>query len=87
VSNICGYFQDPPIYQPPPDLDDFLRAGLTLVYIGLGSIAIGDAATMSSLILDAIRFYGVGATLSRGWSKLGGLELENVFYLGNRPHK
>jgi hypothetical protein len=88
VSDICGFFfQDPPIYQPPPDLDDILRAGLALVYIGLGSIAIGDAAKMSSLILDAIRFCGVRAILSRGWSNPGDLELESVFYLGDYPHK
>jgi hypothetical protein len=69
VSNICGFFlQDPPFYQPPPDLDDFLRAGLALVYIGLESIAcaIDDPAKMSSLILDAIRFCGVRAILSQG---------------------
>ena len=77
----------PPIYQPPPDLDDFLRAGLALVYIGLGSVATSNAAEMSSLILDAIPFCGVRAILSRGWSKLGGLKLENVFYLGDCPHK
>jgi hypothetical protein len=59
VSNICGFFlRDPPIYQPPPDLDDFLRAGLALVYIGLESIAcaIDDPAKVSSLILELFDF-------------------------------
>ena len=86
--DICGFFfRDPPEYQPPPDLDAFLRVGPPPVYIGFGSIVIEDPGKMTSLLLEAIRFCGVRAIISRGWSKLGGPEMENVFYLADCPHE
>jgi UDP:flavonoid glycosyltransferase YjiC (YdhE family) len=86
--DICGFFfRDPPEYQPPPDLDAFLQAGPPPVYIGFGSIVIEDPKKMSSLLLEAIKTCGVRAVISRGWSKLGGPEMENVFYLGDCPHE
>ncbi|KAE9377348.1 glycosyltransferase family 1 protein [Stipitochalara longipes BDJ] len=86
--DICGFFfRDPPNYQPTPDLDAFLRAGPPPVYIGFGSIVIDDPEKMSSLLLQAIRLCGVRAIISRGWSKLGGPEMDNVFYLGDCPHE
>jgi UDP:flavonoid glycosyltransferase YjiC (YdhE family) len=86
--DICGFFfRDPPNYSPPPDLEAFLKAGPPPVYIGFGSIVIDDPEKMSSILLDAIQQCGCRAIISRGWSKLGGPPLQNVFYLGDCPHE
>jgi UDP:flavonoid glycosyltransferase YjiC (YdhE family) len=88
ASDVCGFFfREPLNYTPPPDLDTFLRAGSPPVYIGFGSIVIDDPQAMSALILQAVQAVGVRAIISRGWSKLNGPPLSNVFYLGDCPHE
>lgn len=89
-SDICGFFFcDPPNYQPPPDLDAFLRSGPPPVYIGFGSIVIEDPERLTAILLEAVRMAGVRAIISRGWSKLGGSSpsTRDVFYLGDCPHE
>ncbi|KAJ7182660.1 putative sterol glucosyltransferase [Mycena crocata] len=86
--DICGFFfRDPPIYTPPPDLDAFLRAGPPPVYIGFGSIIIDDPQGMSAILIEAVQATGVRAIISRGWSKLDGPPLPNIFFLGDCPHE
>ncbi|KAI1379579.1 sterol glucosyltransferase [Hypoxylon crocopeplum] len=86
--DVCGFFfREPPDYTPPPELDKFLRAGPPPVYIGFGSIVIDDPEKLSAMLLEAIRITGARALISRGWSKLGGPETENVMYLGDVPHE
>ncbi|RDW64603.1 hypothetical protein BP6252_10254 [Coleophoma cylindrospora] len=83
--------KDPPAYNPPEDLDTFLRGGPMPIYIGFGSIVIDDPEKLTNMILEAVRRTGVRAIISRGWSKLGGTR-ENeigsdVFFLGDCPHE
>ncbi|KAJ7182617.1 hypothetical protein C8R43DRAFT_1228972 [Mycena crocata] len=86
--DICGFFfRDPPNYTPPPDLDAFLRAGPPPIYIGFGSIVIDDPQGMSAILIKAVQTNGVRAIISRGWSKLDGPPLPNIFYLGDCPHE
>ncbi|KAH8894214.1 sterol glucosyltransferase [Thozetella sp. PMI_491] len=88
--DVCGFFfRDPPTYQPPHDLAEFLRAGSEPIYIGFGSIVIEDPKALTETILGAVRETGVRAIVSRGWSNLGGegFEDDNVFYLGDCPHE
>ncbi|KAK7532014.1 uncharacterized protein J3D65DRAFT_576772, partial [Phyllosticta citribraziliensis] len=86
--DVCGFFfRDPPSYTPPSDLEDFLRAGPPPVYIGFGSIVIDEPARMTALLLEAVHMAGVRAIISRGWSKLGGANKPNVFWLGDCPHE
>ncbi|KAJ6567741.1 putative sterol glucosyltransferase [Mycena vulgaris] len=86
--DICGFFfRDPPNYEPPPDLDAFLRAGPPPVYIGFGSIVIENPQRMSTILLQAVQAAGVRAIISRGWSKLDGPPMQNVLYLGDCPHE
>ena len=90
LSDVCGFFFcDPPNYQPPPDLDAFLRSGPPPVYIGFGSIVIEDPERLTAILLEAVRMAGVRAIISRGWSKLGGSSpsTRDVFYLGDCPHE
>ncbi|KAK8202450.1 hypothetical protein IWZ01DRAFT_459914 [Phyllosticta capitalensis] len=86
--DVCGFFfREPPSYTPEPELDDFLRAGPPPVYIGFGSIVIDDPERMTALLLEAVQVAGVRAIISRGWSKLGGANQPNIFWLGDCPHE
>lgn len=42
---------------------------------------------MSRILIDAVQKCGSRAIISRGWSKLGGPAMENIFYLGDCPHE
>ncbi|KAI2465968.1 glycosyltransferase family 1 protein [Annulohypoxylon bovei var. microspora] len=86
--DVCGFFfREPPDYTPPADLAQFIEAGPPPIYIGFGSIVIDDPQKMTSILLEAIQKTGVRALVSRGWSNLGGPEVENVMYLDDCPHE
>ena len=42
---------------------------------------------MTGTIADAVRMTGVRAIVSRGWSNLGGIEDDNILYIGDCPHE
>ncbi|KAG4428437.1 hypothetical protein IFR05_016075, partial [Cadophora sp. M221] len=86
--DVCGFFfRDTPDFNPPDDLREFLDQGPPPIYIGFGSIVIDNPDNMTAIILSAIKSTGVRAIISRGWSKLDGEQLPNVFYLGDCPHE
>ncbi|KAF5681233.1 UDP-glucose,sterol transferase [Fusarium heterosporum] len=86
--DVCGFFfRDPPQYSPPPDLERFLKAGPPAIYIGFGSIVLDDPEKIISIILEAVHGTGVRAIISKGWSELGGMEHENIFWIGDCPHE
>ncbi|KAK8902239.1 hypothetical protein QC760_008753 [Botrytis cinerea] len=87
--DVCGFFfRDTPVYTPPPELDAFLRMrGPPVVYIGFGSIVIDDPEALTGTLLDAVHALGVRAIISKGWSKLGGADFEDIFYLDDCPHE
>lgn len=89
ILDVCGFFfRDTPNYQPPPDLERFLRSGPPPVYIGFGSIVIEDPPRLTAIILEAIRLAGVRAIISRGWSNLGdGSHSSDIFYIDDCPHE
>ncbi|GKZ46011.1 hypothetical protein AbraIFM66951_008895 [Aspergillus brasiliensis] len=78
---------DPPSYEPPPGLKEFLKSGATPIYIGFGSIVIDNPQKMTGIILEAIAMTGVRAIISRGWSKLGGGPNPNIYYIDDCPHE
>lgn len=90
MPDVCGFFfRDAPQYTPPPELDAFLRAGSTPVYIGFGSIVIDDPEKLTKILLDAIEALGVRAIISKGWSNLGAAlegHSKDVIFLGDCPH-
>lgn len=89
--DVCGFFfRDAPQYDPPPEIDQFLRDGPPPVYIGFGSIVIEDPAKVTAMILEAVRSLGIRAIISRGWSNLGeGLpsQSKEVLFIGDCPHE
>jgi sterol 3beta-glucosyltransferase len=88
VADVCGFFfREEPQYSPSKDIDEFLRAGPPPLYIGFGSIVMGDPASITDIILSTLRKCGVRAIISRGWSNLGeGREDENALFIGDCPH-
>jgi sterol 3beta-glucosyltransferase len=87
--DVCGFFlRDEPKYDCPSDLQSFLRAGPTPIYVGFGSIVIDDPKRLTDIILQAARACGTRVIISKGWSKLGGDDpnTNQVFYLGDCPH-
>ncbi|KAJ5170112.1 uncharacterized protein N7500_002895 [Penicillium coprophilum] len=91
--DVCGFFfRDPPQYQPPQDIAEFLNAGPPPVYFGFGSIVLKDPQEITKTILQAVGQTGVRAIISRGWSKLGGadtgeLNRSDVLFIGDCPHE
>ncbi|KAJ9246965.1 CAZyme family GT1 [Paecilomyces variotii] len=81
------FFRDPPFYEPPSELREFLHAGASPVYIGFGSIVLEDPEKMLSIIFDAVRKANVRAIISYGWANVKGPKLSHVHYLGDCPHE
>jgi UDP:flavonoid glycosyltransferase YjiC (YdhE family) len=89
--SISGFFKLESDYAPGADLQRFLDAGPPPVYIGFGSIVLGDPNAMTELIFEAVRRTGQRVLLSKGWGGMGADELlhrtpDGVFMLGNVPH-
>lgn len=88
--DVCGFFfREPPDYKPPPDLEAFLQAGDRPVYIGFGSIVLDNVASVTSMVVEAVKRLGIRAVVSRGWSSLG-KEMESnnsIFFLDDCPHE
>ncbi|EXL48560.1 hypothetical protein FOCG_10902 [Fusarium oxysporum f. sp. radicis-lycopersici 26381] len=74
-------------FEPPKELEEFLAAGETPIYIGFGSIVVDDADKFTQMIFRAVELAGVRALVSKGWGGLGGDDVpENIFMLDNTPH-
>ncbi|KAK6205933.1 hypothetical protein LQW54_008126 [Pestalotiopsis sp. IQ-011] len=57
------------------------------IYIGFGSIVVGDAEGLMSMVLSAVKTVGVRAIISRGWSNLAADESDDIFFVGDCPHE
>jgi UDP:flavonoid glycosyltransferase YjiC (YdhE family) len=81
------FLDEPPGWNPPADLVEFLGAGPAPIYIGFGSMPDRSARQMTQLILDALRLSGQRCVLLRGWSGLGRDQLPGtVFPVDSIPH-
>ncbi|KIX01912.1 uncharacterized protein Z518_07851 [Rhinocladiella mackenziei CBS 650.93] len=87
--DVCGFlFRNPPPYTPPAELDAFLRAGRPPIYVGFGSIVIDEPEILVRTVLDAVEACGVRAIISKGWSNLDSMFVnEKIFFLGECPHE
>jgi UDP:flavonoid glycosyltransferase YjiC (YdhE family) len=74
-------------YVPDPELSEFLNAGPTPIYVGFGSIVVGDPIGLLKLVFEAVRRSGQRAVVLSGW---GGLVTdmvpEGIFIIDNVPH-
>lgn len=89
TSVVTGYwFLDAPAnWQPDPELVKFLQEGSPPVYIGFGSMFIGDGKQKTEIAVEALRLAGQRGILATGW---GGLTADHtskdVFVLDAIPH-
>ena len=58
-------------WQLPADLAVFLEAGPPPIYIGFGSMPLGQTKTKAGILLEALRLSGQRAVLARGWGGWG----------------
>ena len=87
---ITGYWflPQPPAWQPPAPLLDFLAAGAPPVVITFGSILGGrDPDAMTQLLVDALVQSGQRGLIYRGWGDLGNIKLPpTVLAIEATPH-
>ncbi|MEW1639580.1 glycosyltransferase [Streptomyces sp. NPDC093801] len=84
---VAGYWWParPDGWQPPADLVDFLRAGPPPVFLGFGSMAVGQGERLGELVAGAVRRAGVRAVVQAGWAGLDGRGAD-VLAIGDVPH-
>ncbi|GES57415.1 sterol glucosyltransferase [Aspergillus terreus] len=86
--DVCGFFfRDTPPYNPPAELEDFLKSGPPPVYIGFGSIVVDDPQKLIDTVLRAVAHAGVRAIVSKGWSGISGNASKNIYYVDECPHE
>ncbi|MDF2985068.1 MAG: glycosyl transferase, UDP-glucuronosyltransferase [Eubacterium sp.] len=86
---ISGYWflDQPENWQPPEELNAFLKAGPPPVYIGFGSMVDKEPERITKIVIEALRLSGQRGILSAGWNGLGGEELpDTVYKVGSIPH-
>ncbi len=87
--HITGYwFLDAQLdWQPPTDLLRFLESGPPPVYVGFGSLNVGDSENKTRLVLRALELSGQRGVLLTGWGGLTRLPTSpNVLFVDNVPH-
>ncbi|KAJ5801662.1 CAZyme family GT1 [Penicillium psychrosexuale] len=89
--DICGFCVLPrkSDYQPPKEIEDFLKAGPTPLYVGFGSIVVQDQVKLTRIVFEAIQLSGQRAIISKGWGNLGIEDADvpdNILIVGSVPH-
>ncbi|MFD9099128.1 glycosyltransferase [Streptomyces collinus] len=86
-AHVTGYWWParPDGWQPPADLADFLQAGPPPVFIGFGSMAVGQGERLSELVAAAVKRAGVRAVVQAGWAEVSGRGTD-VLAVGDVPH-
>ncbi|KAJ5765918.1 hypothetical protein N7520_005477 [Penicillium odoratum] len=89
--DICGFSFLPSEsnYQPPQEIQAFLDAGSTPIYVGFGSIVVDNPIKLTEVIFKAIEKSGQRALVSKGWGNLGADNDEtpdNILVIGSCPH-
>jgi len=87
--HITGYWFLEPLadWQPDPALLQFLENGPPPVYLGFGSINLGDSESKTRLILDALKLTGQRGVVLTGWGGLTRLTSPpHIFFVDDVPH-
>jgi UDP:flavonoid glycosyltransferase YjiC (YdhE family) len=69
-----------PAWQPPGDLLRFLEEGPPPVFLGFGSMPVGDAQRVTTILVEALRLSGQRGVLLGGWGGLGAAALPSSVY-------
>lgn len=82
------FLEEEQIWQPQPQLVDFIEAGSPPVCVGFGSMAASDAPMLTKLFTDAITRSGERAVLLAGWSGMDDMALpSSIFKVASVPHE
>lgn len=75
-------------YDPPKEIVQFLSDGPPPIYIGFGSLVIGDPEALTRTIIEAMEQTGLRAIVSRGWGAIGAdcTLPKSILSIGNCPH-
>lgn len=87
--HITGYwFLDAPAdWESDPELGHFLESGPPPVYLGFGSINLGDSEDKTRLVLRALELSGQRGVVLTGWGGLTRLPAPpHVFFVDEVPH-
>ncbi|MFC9283030.1 glycosyltransferase [Streptomyces collinus] len=86
-AHVTGYWWParPDGWRPPAELADFLQAGPPPVFIGFGSMAVGQGERLSELVAAAVKKAGVRAVVQAGWAEVSGHGAD-VLAVGDVPH-
>lgn len=84
---VVGYWWPPrpPGWRPPPELVDFLAAGPLPVFVGFGSMAVGEGDRLSAIAVAALRRAGVRGVLQAGLTGLTATG-DDLLAIGDVPH-
>ncbi|MGH2606666.1 MAG: glycosyltransferase [Anaerolineales bacterium] len=87
--HVTGYwFPAETEWSPDEGLVRFLESGPAPVFLGFGSMPVGDPERTTALLLEAVRLSGHRAVLQAGWGGLGQASLpENVWRIDEAPHQ
>lgn len=87
--HITGYwFLDlDPEWVPPADLVEFLDAGPMPVYVGFGSMAPGNAAARTAIVIEALDRAGLRGVLDVGWGAMDPAHAPHVHFVQDVPHE
>jgi len=85
--DVVGYWwaQRSKEWKPPAELLDFLQAGPAPVFIGLGSMAPGEADRLADLAVTALRQACMRGVIQAGWADLSARS-DDVLTVGPTPH-
>ncbi|CAI7661515.1 unnamed protein product [Penicillium palitans] len=89
--DICGFSVLPAKadYKPPREIEDFLKAGPTPLYVGFGSIVVENQVKLTQIVFEAIQNAGQRAIISKGWGNLGVDDIDvpdSILIVGSVPH-
>ena len=86
--HVTGYYFFSPnnSYQPPAELDSFLKAGKPPVCITFGSMVNRDAERIDHIVREALRQTDNRGIILSGWSGIANRSSLDVLYLEAAPH-
>ncbi|MDI3421643.1 glycosyltransferase [Streptomyces luteolus] len=82
---VAGYWWPHETGRLPQELEDFLAAGPSPVFVGLGSATVPDPERVSREIVSAVRAAGMRGVIQRGWAGLHA-ESEDILTVDEVPH-
>ncbi len=88
-AHLTGYWfpDQPPGWQPPPELEAFLEAGDPPVYVGFGSMSGRRPEELAAIVLEALAQAGRRGLLLTGWGGLSALRApQSVRVIDSAPH-